>query len=94
LHGETSGVSASLSPTTSPATNHREWESHGERGTIQITRATYELVRHDFHCEPRGTIAVKGKGEMEVWHVVGSRSELPSTTGVRRVDNRQGRTPI
>ena len=52
-------------------------ESHGERGTIQITRATYELIRHDFHCEPRGTIAVKGKGDMEIWHVVGSRSEMP-----------------
>lgn len=33
----------------------------------------YELVRQDFLCEPRGTIAVKGKGHMEVWHVVGRR---------------------
>jgi adenylate cyclase len=42
-------------------------ESHGQEGIIQITRATYELVKDDFVCEPRGTVNVKGKGEMEVW---------------------------
>jgi len=45
-------------------------ESHGYGGVIQITRATYELIRHDFKCEPRGTLNIKGKGEMEVWNVV------------------------
>jgi len=44
-------------------------ESHGQEGIIQITRATYELVKNDFVCEPRGTVNVKGKGEMEVWYV-------------------------
>ena len=46
-------------------------ESHGAAGKIQITRATYELIQDEFVCEPRGAINVKGKGEMEVWHVVG-----------------------
>jgi guanylate cyclase len=46
-------------------------ESHGQDGAIQITRRTYELIRNDFVCEPRGTIRVKGAGEMEVWHVTG-----------------------
>ncbi|GAB4581634.1 MAG: hypothetical protein Fur0022_43830 [Anaerolineales bacterium] len=45
-------------------------ESHGQAGLIQITRATYELVKDDFECEPRGTVNVKGKGEMEVWAVL------------------------
>ena len=45
-------------------------ESHGEGGIIQITRNTYELVKNDFHCEPRGQVNVKGKGEMEVWRVI------------------------
>jgi guanylate cyclase len=45
-------------------------ESHGTGGTIQITRATYELIRDEFLCEPRGTVDVKGKGEMEVWLVL------------------------
>src|SRR5262249_27074191 len=31
-------------------------ESHGSNGTIQITRATYELIKGDFVCEPRGTL--------------------------------------
>ena len=48
-------------------------ESHGAEGIIQITRATYELVRDEFVCEPQGTINVKGKGEMEVWFVTGRR---------------------
>jgi adenylate cyclase len=46
-------------------------ESHGTPGRIQITRATQELLGDDFICEPRGTIEVKGKGEMEVWYVLG-----------------------
>ena len=46
-------------------------ESHGSEGTIQITRATYELIKGDFVCEPRGTVYVKGKGEMEAWQIYG-----------------------
>ena len=38
-------------------------ESHGTPGRIQITRATYELLADEFEFEPRGRIAVKGKGE-------------------------------
>jgi len=44
-------------------------ESHGSRGKIQITRATYELIKDDFECEYIGVIPVKGKGEMDVWHL-------------------------
>lgn len=49
-------------------------ESHGTRGEIQITRATYELLHDEFVCRPRGTIDVKGKGPMETWYLVGPRS--------------------
>jgi len=48
-------------------------ESHGTPGRIQITRATYELLADEFECERRGTIMVKGKGEMEAWYVLGRR---------------------
>jgi adenylate cyclase len=48
-------------------------ESHGTPGRIQITRATYELLGDEFDCEPRGTITVKGKGEMEAWYLLGRR---------------------
>ena len=46
-------------------------ESHGVPGQIQISPSTYELIKGDFVCEPRGTINVKGKGEMPVWLVTG-----------------------
>jgi guanylate cyclase len=46
-------------------------ESNGTPGEIQITRTTYELLRDGFECRPRGTIQVKGKGEMETWYLVG-----------------------
>ena len=49
-------------------------ESHSAAGKVQITRSTYELIKEDFFCERRGTINVKGKGEMEVWHVAGVKS--------------------
>ena len=49
-------------------------ESHGTSGRIQITRATKELLDDEFVCEPRGTIPVKGKGEMEAWYLVGRRA--------------------
>jgi guanylate cyclase len=45
-------------------------ESHGASGRIQITRTTKELLHDEFVCEPRGTIPIKGKGEIETWYLV------------------------
>jgi guanylate cyclase len=56
-------------------------ESHGTPGEIQITPATYELLKDEFVCRRRGTILVKGKGEMETWYLVASRS------GARRTES-------
>jgi guanylate cyclase len=53
-------------------------ESHGTAGRIQITRATYELLADEFECEPRGTIRVKGKGEVEAWYLVRLREDRRS----------------
>jgi guanylate cyclase len=50
-------------------------ESHGMGNTIQITKDTYELIKDDFVCEPRGLVNVKGKGDMEVWQVVEAKSD-------------------
>ncbi|HEY5683897.1 MAG TPA: adenylate/guanylate cyclase domain-containing protein [Acidimicrobiia bacterium] len=44
-------------------------ESHGVPGRIQIGPTTYEMIRDDFHCVARGTIDVKGKGEVPTWFV-------------------------
>jgi len=48
-------------------------ESHGASGRIQITGATKDLLEDEFVCEPRGTIAIKGKGEIEAWYLVAPR---------------------
>jgi guanylate cyclase len=37
-------------------------------------------VRDQFICEPRGVVNVKGKGEVEVWHVLGRRSAVQAGT--------------
>ena len=50
-------------------------ESHSTSGEIQITRATYELLKDEFVCTLRGTIEVKGKGQMETWYLVGARPD-------------------
>jgi adenylate cyclase len=50
-------------------------ESQSTPGEIQITRTTYELLKDEFVCRRRGTILVKGKGRMETWYLVGSRSD-------------------
>ena len=48
-------------------------ESHGQPGKIQISRATYELLKEDYECVFRGMIAIKGKQEMETYFLVGRR---------------------
>ena len=48
-------------------------ESHAEPGTVQVTQRAYERLRHRFELRPRGTIAVKGKGPMECYLLVGRR---------------------
>ena len=50
-------------------------ESHGTPDAIQITRSTWELLRHDFVAEPLGLVDVKGKGAVETWRLVGPRRE-------------------
>ena len=49
-------------------------ESHGTSGRIQITRETKDLLGDEFICEPRGPIAVKGKGEIEAWYLSAPRT--------------------
>jgi adenylate cyclase len=46
-------------------------ESQGVAGTIQITRNTYDLIKNEFSCLAMPPVLVKGKGEMDVWHVQG-----------------------
>ena len=46
-------------------------ESHGEPNRIQVTDATYEKLKDRYIFEPRGTVAVKGRGEMMTYWLLG-----------------------
>ena len=56
-------------------------QTEGTPGRIQVTRATYELLRDEFVCEPRGAVSVKGKGAMETWYVLARRPAAANSPG-------------
>ncbi len=47
-------------------------ESSGEPGRVNISEATYALVKEKFSCIPRGKVLAKGKGEVEMYFVEGT----------------------
>ncbi len=48
-------------------------ESHGLADCIQIAERTYNLIKDDFITTPRGTMEIKGKGEMKTWFLIGRK---------------------
>jgi class 3 adenylate cyclase/DNA-binding response OmpR family regulator len=42
-------------------------ESSGCPGKIQVTSTTYERLKHKYRFEKRGTVAIKGKGDMTTY---------------------------
>lgn len=44
-------------------------ESSGKPGQINISDDTYQLIKNDNKCQPRGKIMAKNKGEMEMYFV-------------------------
>jgi class 3 adenylate cyclase len=52
-------------------------ESTGEPNRIQVTDAIYQRLRDRFEFEPRGLIQVKGKGAMQSYWLLRSRSSPP-----------------
>jgi len=49
-------------------------ESQGATGRIQISAKTAELLDDEFELEPRGTIEIKGKGQMATYFLIGERA--------------------
>lgn len=49
-------------------------ESSGAPGRINISAATWDEVRDHFVCEPRGKLAVKNAGEVDMYFVTGPRT--------------------
>ncbi|HEV8572167.1 MAG TPA: adenylate/guanylate cyclase domain-containing protein [Actinomycetota bacterium] len=48
-------------------------ESHGLAGAIQVTPATYERLHDRYEFEQRGPVAVKSKGKMTTYMLVGRK---------------------
>jgi adenylate cyclase len=57
-------------------------ESQGLPGAIQVTEAAYHRLRDHYELECRGTIQVKGKGEMLTYVLKGRRGVSWTTTPV------------
>ncbi len=55
-------------------------ESHGEPDRIQISEATYRLVKDDFDTTLRGPIEVKGKGTLTTWYLEPTREPATAAT--------------
>ncbi|MGI0487262.1 CHASE2 domain-containing protein [Pantanalinema rosaneae CENA516] len=45
-------------------------ESHGIAGGIQVTESTYGLLKDQYRFEPRGSIQVKGRGQMQTYFLL------------------------
>ena len=68
-------------------------ESHGVPGAIHVSDATFEETKGIFEFESRGTINVKGKGEMKTYLLVGRhpppeerQASLPSARPISGVE--------
>jgi guanylate cyclase len=48
-------------------------ESQGMAGRVQVSEATYALVKDDFVCEDRGAIDVRGRGPLTTYFVLARR---------------------
>jgi class 3 adenylate cyclase len=44
-------------------------EQSGETGKINVSGATYELIKNDFLCQYRGKIKAKNKGEIDMYFI-------------------------
>lgn len=54
-------------------------ESEGVEGGIQVSEASYRLIKDDFVCEPRGLVPIKGKGEIPTFLLVSRRTDTTAS---------------
>ena len=55
-------------------------ESQGEPDRIQISEATYQLIKDDFDTTLRGPIEVRGKGTLTTWYLEHTRQPTTAAT--------------
>jgi len=56
-------------------------ESSCEVGKVNVSGATWELIKNRFHCMHRGKIAAKNKGEIDMYFV---EAELGASRSIRK----------
>ena len=64
-------------------------ESHGVPGRIQVTKRLRRRLGDRYRFEPRGTIEVKGKGEMVTYFLLGTQQPSDSSPRGTEVDASQ-----
>jgi class 3 adenylate cyclase len=47
-------------------------EAAGTPGRVHVSRATWELARDAFDCEPQGSVDLRGRGPMDTFLVIGA----------------------
>jgi len=61
-------------------------ESSGEADRLNISAATYELVKDQYECEFRGKIYAKNVGDIDMYFVNSKRAELNETNREKEVN--------
>ncbi|MBV6655586.1 MAG: hypothetical protein KI786_17585 [Mameliella sp.] len=49
-------------------------ETNGQAGRVNVSEATYNLIKYQFDCEYRGKVQAKNKGLIDMYFVKGARS--------------------
>lgn len=49
-------------------------ESTAEVGTIQVSQQVYERIKDSYEFEPRGSIAIKGKGNLTTFDLISKKT--------------------
>jgi len=63
-------------------------EQSSQAGQVNLSEATYDLVRDTFVCRARGHVVAKHKGELKMYFVVGSRAELEAVTDEHQTEEK------
>lgn len=50
-------------------------ETSGKTGKVHVSRAVFDIVKDEFICVERGSIPIKGKGDMPTWFIEADPSQ-------------------
>jgi class 3 adenylate cyclase len=67
-------------------------ESNGEPGKVNISKATYELVKDHFACAYRGKITAKNVGEIDMYFVESERRIFEDEAPVKSLETNLSET--